>query len=316
MTLDVKLVESEKEAPLDLTELSEEDQMREDIKNLRPAYRPLVYNLAYFVNDNPVLKAFVQMGVPIRQWDKDRKIAELVLRLNMDRDVKPVLIFMHDLGIVDEGLTRVIAKNPEVFAQDLNNLNARIAYLKSKKFDDESIAKILTTAPLWFNLSVTDVDTKLGWLQSEFGLTGNELRQIVTEKPKLVTLPLQIPAKIKFSLKNFLDYNAEDIKRLLIRFPKLFTKEFSVIEANFVYLTRVVKLTHDEIASYPPILQVPLHLLKSRYAYLKFLDRVQFDPTKPNFISLKKLIEPEDAVFCEKSAKTSLNEYMKFLKSV
>jgi hypothetical protein len=77
-----------------------------------------------------------------------------------------------------------------------------------------------------------------------------------------------------------------------------------------------MKLTHDQIATYPPILQCPLILIKSRYTYLKHLNRLQFDPTLPNFVSLKSLCEPFDSKFCKNTAKTSLNEYKIFLKSI
>ena len=138
----------------------------------------------------------------------------------------------------------------------------------------------------------------------------------MTEKPKLITLPLNVPSKIKFSLKEFLCYNETIIKQFLITFPKMFTKQFQIIESNFVYLTQVCKLTDSFIATHPAILVTPLHMLKSRYAYLKSLDRTQFDPTQANFVSLKNLIEHDDAEFCAKTAKTSLNEYKRFLKTV
>jgi hypothetical protein len=138
----------------------------------------------------------------------------------------------------------------------------------------------------------------------------------MTEKPKLISLPLNIPSKIKFSLKEFLCYDDAIIKRFLTSFPKMFTKEFHIIESNFVYLTQVCKLANSFIASHPPILTTPLHLLKSRYAYLKSLERAQFDPAQANFVSLKNLVEHDDAEFCQKTAKTSLHEYKHFLKTV
>ena len=296
--------------------LTDEEQMKLDIKNLRPAYRPLVYNLAYFVNTNPVLQNFVKMGIEIRKWDNRRTIAESILRLDEEKHVKPILIFLHDIGIPKESQAFVIEKNPMLFSQEMTNLNARIEYLKSKKFTNEMIASIVVKAPLILNISVSDVDTKLGWFQSEFKLTGNEIRSLMTVKPRLITLPLNIPSKVKFSLKEFLCYDEKTIKNFLLTFPKLFTKEFEQIEANIVYLTQVCKLTDKFIAIYPPILCAPLHLLKSRYAYLKHLDRVQFDPTKPNFVSLKNLIEPNLNEFCSRTAKTTVEDFTNFLKKV
>ena len=143
--------------------LTEEEQMKLDIKNLRPSFRPVVYNLAYFVNRNEVLQNFVKMGVEVRKWDKNKKIAETMMRLDAEKHVKPVLIFLHDLGLEQREQAFVIEKNPMIFTQEMKNLNARIDYLRSKKFSSESIVSMVTKAPLILNLSVTDIDTKLGW---------------------------------------------------------------------------------------------------------------------------------------------------------
>ncbi len=77
-----------------------------------------------------------------------------------------------------------------------------------------------------------------------------------------------------------------------------------------------MNLTDAQIESYPPILQTPLLLIKTRYAFLKKLNRVQFDPTQPGFISIKNLVDPYESNFIEKYAKTTLQEYQDFLKTL
>ena len=96
----------------------------------------------------------------------------------------------------------------------------------------------------------------------------------------------------------------------------MFTKDFKIIEANYSYLTKVMKLTDEQIESYPPILQTPLLLIKTRYAFLKHLNRVQFDPTLPGFISIKNFVDPYESNFLEKYAKTTPEEYQNFLKTL
>ena len=275
-----------------------------------------MYNLAYFVKDSEVLTKFIEMGVMIKKWDKDKEICEFILKLDLERNIKPHLIFLHDIKLPAERHALVIERNPYFFREDLLDLNTRIDYLKSKKFSEEAIAEIISKAPRWLNLSVSQVDTRLGWFQDEFNLKGDQLRTIVIDKPKLITLPLKIAADVKFCLKEFLNFDDQDIKRFIIKFPKLFTKDFKIIEANYNYLTQVVKLTNEQIASYVPILQVPLVLIKTRYAFLKHLDRVQFDPTKPNFISIKNMIEHDEFIFLEKYAKAKTADYQKFLKTI
>lgn len=123
--------------------------MEQRIKNLRPAARPVVYNLAYFANSNKVLQTLIEMGVLIREWDKDTSIGSFILQLDLERDIKPRLIFLHDIGLPPDTHAQIITKNPMIFKESLENLNVRIEYLRSKKFDPEGIKSIVTKAPKW-----------------------------------------------------------------------------------------------------------------------------------------------------------------------
>ena len=157
----------------DAKQLTEDDYIEQDIRSLRPVARQFVYNLAYFVNDSPVLQTFIDMGVMIKKWDTDKEVCEFVLKLDLERDIKPKLIFLHDCKVPADKYAFVIEKNPFFFKEELVDLETRIQYLKSKRFSDDSIAEIVTKAPRWLRLSVEQVDTKLGWLQKEFQLSGN-----------------------------------------------------------------------------------------------------------------------------------------------
>jgi mTERF domain-containing protein len=300
----------------DESKLTEEERLERQIRALRPATRPVVYNLAYFVNQNLLLQKFVEMGVVIREWDKDTSIGSFMLKLDFDKHVKPVLIFLHDIGIPAKEHPHIITKNPMIFKESIDNLNVRVEYLKSKKFTLESIVEILVKAPKWLSLSVEQVDQKLGWFQKEFKLNGQEVRDIVTSRPKLVTLPLKVASDVRFILKDFLTFDDAKLKLFIKQYPKMFTKNFKTIESNFIFLTQVMKLKHEEISTCPQILVASLLELKSRYSFLKHLDRLQFDPTKPNFISLKSLIDSDDESFCKRVSKTTLDEYKRFLKTV
>lgn len=138
-----RIKEDEKEA------LSEEEALELAIKRLRPAARPVVYNLAYFANSNRVLQTLIEMGVSVREWDQDTRIGSMVLKLDLERDLKPRLIFLHDLGIPPDVHAKIITKNPMFLRESIDNLNVRIEYLKSKKFTDEQIRTIITTTPKW-----------------------------------------------------------------------------------------------------------------------------------------------------------------------
>lgn len=290
--------------------------IEERIKNLRPAYRPFAYNLAYFVNDNVVLQKFIEMGVAIQHWDLNREICEFILKLNYERDVQPVLIFLHDIGLKSEDYPYVIYKCPDIFKIGLDTLRVRIKYLEEKKFNKENIKNIITKTPTWLRITVEELDAKLGWFQETFHLTASELREIIVTKPKLAILPLKIANDIRFCLKEALLYDDEQIKYMIKIDPKLFTRDYKLIKPNYNYLIDVFKLNDAQIREYPSSLYFPLVYLKSRFAYLRHLNMVQFDPTKPNFISLKDICEHTNETFCKKITKTSLDQFEKFLKTV
>ncbi len=84
-----------------------------------------------------MLQNFVKMGIGVRKWDKNKKIAEAMMRLDAEKHVNPVLIFLHDLGLEQPDQAFVIEKNPMIFTQEIKNLNARIDYLKSKWFSSQ-----------------------------------------------------------------------------------------------------------------------------------------------------------------------------------
>lgn len=56
--------------------------------------------------------------------------------------------------------------------------------------------------------------------------------------------------------------------------------------------------------------------IKERHLFLKFLGRAQYDPQQPSYIALDKLIALPDDVFCTEVAKTSIDDFQKFLKTL
>lgn len=75
-------------------------------------------------------------------------------------------------------------------------------------------------------------------------------------------------------------------------------------------------IPHELIVKSPKIFRRRLPLIKGRHQYLKTLDRVQYDPTKPLYVPLSAFYEIDDSLFCLKYAKTSVNDFNAFLKSL
>lgn len=143
----MRSLDKEEEPVKDLSEMT----MDERIRMLRPAARPVVYNLAYFANSNAMVRTLIEMGVRVREWDQERTVASSVLKLDVERDLKPRLLFLHDLGLGADTHAQVITKNPMILNESVENLNVRVQYLRSKKFDDADIREIVIKAPRWLD---------------------------------------------------------------------------------------------------------------------------------------------------------------------
>lgn len=176
--------------PLDEIPISEENEKdyhpAEFIDDLRSPL-PISFNLAAYVNDSETLIKLVQLGVDLSKFDIDPKKAKYILNLDFEKDIKGHIQFLHDHGVASDVLGKFITKNPFIFQEDIENLEIRINYFKSKKFSSDAIAKIITGNPFILSTTTKNVDSCLGFLQTQFSLTGDEVRSIITKGPKLVT---------------------------------------------------------------------------------------------------------------------------------
>lgn len=75
-----------------------------------------------------------------------------------------------------------------------------------------------------------------------------------------------------------------------------------------------MKISADSITTWPNILSTRTNIIRQRHLFLKHLKRDQFDPKKPNFVSLKAMVTGTDVEFCQSVAKVTISEYNNFLK--
>lgn len=85
---------------------------------------------------------------------------------------------------------------------------------------------------------------------------------------------------------------------------------------SFDYVHNTMKISHEQIIKFPLILQRRANLIKGRHLYLKLLHRDQYDPTRPLYVPLSAFYAIDDAEFCLTYAKTSVNDFNQFLKTL
>lgn len=85
---------------------------------------------------------------------------------------------------------------------------------------------------------------------------------------------------------------------------------------TFDFVHNEMRIPHEIIAKYPAILNRRVSLVRQRHKYLETLNRHQYDPCKPLFVPLSAFYVIDDAEFCSKYAKTSVNDFNAFLKTI
>lgn len=274
------------------------------------------FNMAPYVNESPTLSNLVKIGVSLADIEKREGAADIIIKLDFEKDVQPFLLFLKDVGVDDENIGRVITKNPYLLKEDLQDLKARINYLRSKNFSTESVSSIVTRNPYMLSMRVERVDAKLGFYQKEFKLTGTDIRKAITKCPLLITKNKEIMKRTILYIADNLGFTKWEMKQIFITTPRVYIKHTGLLGPNFDFLHNVMGLSHKDILLWPQIFLTRTFIIEQRHRYLVSLGRAQYNPKKENYISLRDLVRGSDADFCENVAKSSVEQFNEFVKTI
>nr|CAH7719697.1 unnamed protein product [Callosobruchus chinensis] len=267
------------------------------------------------INDSDFLKELLKLGVNFYELEKNLETIPFLLGLRFE-DVKDHIIFLRELGLEKHIIGRIITKNPFIFKEDLENLNVRVNYLQYKKFTNDMILRILEKNPNWLSYSTQDIDKKLGFFQNNFDLSGDQVRFLAVRCPKLITYD---PEKIRlniFVLEEEMGLLKEEMKKVILKKPKIFMNGQNRLLKTFDYLHNTMKIAIETIVETPEILTCRQSRLMPRHLFLEKLGRTQYNPKKPNYIPLTSLVAESDSNFATELAKSSVAAYNEFLKSL
>lgn len=183
-------------------------------KEIRPTF-----NLAAYANKSEVLRELTKLGVELYKLDKKVDLAEHILKLDFNKDIVPIIQFLHDNGVNPDDLGQVLSKNPAILIESLEDLNVRINYLESKKFTKEMILNIITEFPIWLSNSVQEIDAKLGFLQKMFKLRGDEVRTLSSNFPKVISIPNRNITASKFIFLEEMGFEEHEVKKIIVHYP-------------------------------------------------------------------------------------------------
>ncbi|XP_049629863.1 transcription termination factor 3, mitochondrial [Suncus etruscus] len=281
-----------------------------------PPSPPFSFTLRDYVDHSEVLQKLVLLGVNLSKIEKHPDMANLLLRLDFDKDIKQVLLFLKDLGIEENQLGAFLSKNYAIFAEDLENLKTRVAYLQSKNFSKADITQMVRNAPFLLSFSVERLDNRLGFFQKELELSVKKTRELVVRLPRLLTGSLE-PVKENMKVYRLeLGFKRNEIQHMVTRVPKLLTGNKRKLTETFDFVHNEMGVPHHLIVRFPQVFNARLFKVKERHLFLSYLGRAQYDPAKPNYVPLDKLASLPDEVFCKEIAKASVQDLETFLKTL
>lgn len=280
--------------------------------------RVITYNLAKVVNNSLALKKLVDLGVDLANWEKHDWVG-FALTLNFEETVAPRVRFLAQLGLRSQQIAQVLTDGAEFLQQDMDALKNRVTYLKSKAFNAKQIVTIVSDDPSWLTFSVDEIDARLGYFQKTFQLTGDTVRALALALPNLITWP-GVPGQIRynyFTLKEVCGFTPEECKQVLLGSPEVWMIEDErYIQETFDFLHNDVGFPHELLVKFSHCLTVRRRNISARHMFLKFLGRDQFDPQKANYVSPDALVTATDLEFCQNSAKSSIDTFNQFMKTL
>ncbi|XP_015213118.1 transcription termination factor 3, mitochondrial isoform X2 [Lepisosteus oculatus] len=294
-------------------ELSEDDAVQISVHPVLPA---VSVTLRDYVDQSETLSKLVLLGVDLSKLEQRPNVANMLLRLDFDADVKERLLFLKEVGVEETKLGPFLTKNPFILTESMEKLQARVSYLKVKKFSSEAIARMVSEAPFLLNFSVERLDNRLGFFQKQLGLNVQKTRDLVTRLPRLLCGSLE-PVKENLKVcKIELGFQENEIQHIVTRVPKLLTANKKKLTGIFDYLHNTMGIPHSLIVKFPQVFNAKLLRIKERHLFLKQLGRAQYDPAEPNYVSLDRLVSLPDEEFCTAVAMASLEDFEMFQKTL
>ncbi|KAH8274554.1 hypothetical protein KR044_012186 [Drosophila immigrans] len=273
------------------------------------------FNLAAHVNNSTTLQQLLNLGVDLHSIERRKGLGEFVLRLDFEQQVKPYLTFLADQGVSPDDFGAMITKNPLLFKEDLDALQTRMEYLKSKRFSVEAQQRILTRNPYWLMFSTRRIDRRLGYFQKEFHLSGHDIRLLATKEPRLITYNMEQLRKSVFTLREEMGFSSKELQTLIVRKPRLMMIPADDIVERFSYIHNDMGLSHKQIVQCPELLASREFRLRERHEFLKLLGRAQYDPQKDLYVSPIDVVQGNNFYFVRNVAKSDLETFDLFLKT-
>ncbi|MBN3299524.1 MTEF3 factor, partial [Amia calva] len=294
-------------------EITDEDASQISVD---PGLSPVSVSLRDYVNQSETLRRLVLLGVDLSKLERRPNVGNMLLRLDFEKDVQERLLFLRDVGVEEMHLGPVLTVNPFILTENMKNLQARVSYLRLKRFSADAIARMVSKAPHLLNFSVERLDNRLSFFQKQLELNVQKTQDLVTRFPRLLCGKLD-PVKENLKVCEMdLGFRKNEVQHMVTRVPKLLTTNKKKLTGIFDYVHNTMGIPHSLIVRFPQVLNARLLRIRERHLFLKHLGRDQFDLAEPNYVSLDQLVSLPDHLFCATIALASLEDFDVFQKTL
>ena len=157
----------------------------ETLLKMKPNPPTRVRCLSAFANHSKNIHKLIELGIDVNYMRFNKDIGRYILRMNFEQDFVPRLFFFKDLGFETDKIAKAFNDNPFLFVDPIQDFEETVDYFKSKKFSAECIRDVISATPKVLTTPVKLLDKHLGFVQFEFKLSGDEVREVLSKAPKL-----------------------------------------------------------------------------------------------------------------------------------
>lgn len=122
-------------------------------------------------------------------------------------------------------------------------------------------------------------------------------------------------------------FNPAEVKRMLLSDPRLFmmgeqaqheniASDPGALKLSHHYMTQVMGVKHSDLVRFPWALRCSVAMLRRRHEFLHRLGKAQYDEELPGYVSPRRLLEQDDALFARDVCEVPLKDYHTFLKTL
>ncbi len=239
----------------------------------------------------------------------------ILLRTSLQHDVLPRLSLLQSyFAISPLELGPIITQCPPFLVHPLESLNDTLSYLSQMNFPDERCKQMLLKNPRVLLMAPLAIDETLSVLQLLTDLKPEQVKSIVLQNHRLLTADMDKVSSNRNLFRDRFLFTVKQFHRALLRFPDILMLKVALIEEIYDYAEKQMKVTNRQISFSPQILGNYLQNVKTLHLYLKSLNRDQFDPEKPLYVSLDHFAKkPLDV--CEALA-LDRKHMIKFMKTL